>query len=154
MTMTVSTHEPGGGGSDGPQPVRTHDIEKQPHRGARGGPADVVYVLCLLQVGFGLLAALGEELLMGGGPLYLVVPVARAALLLVLATTVVSGRRWALVALIVVSGLTLVAFSVEVGISVFPAVGLTVNLAGLVTNVALPAAVIILCGQILRGRSV
>jgi hypothetical protein len=158
MTMTVPTHERDGGGSDGPRPVRTHDIDEQPPRSRRGrptlgGPADVVYVLCLLQVGFGLLAAVGEELMMGGSPLYLVLPLARAGLLLVLATRAVTGRRWALVALIVASGLTLTAFCVEVGVSVLPAVGLTVNLAGLVTNVALPVIVIVACGQILRERS-
>jgi len=119
----------------------------------RGGPADIVYVLCLLQAAFGLLAALGEVLLMGGNPLYLLVPLAKAVLLVVLAAKAVTGRRWALVALIVVSAMTLVAFWLQLGAALLPGVGLTVNLVGLTTTVALPVAVIVLCGQSLRRRS-
>src|SRR5690349_1361148 len=59
-------------------------------RVARGGAADIMYVLCLMQVGFTMLAAVGEQLLMGGNPLYLVVPAVKSVLLLVVGAKVVS----------------------------------------------------------------
>ena len=96
---------------------------------------DVVYVLCLMQVAFLLLAGLGELLLMGGNPAYLVLPVAKMVLLLVFATKVVKGRRWALVALIVLQVITLVGFGLQLVAGLLPMLDFTVNLVGLLTNV-------------------
>ncbi len=119
---------------------------------SRGGPADICYVLCLLQVAFVLLAGAGETLLMGGNPAYLVLPVAKSAVLLWLGAKVVSGRRWAMITLIVLQGIALAGFAVQLLLSLIPAIGLTVNLVGLATNVAVPVALIVLCGRSMPGR--
>jgi len=119
----------------------------------RGGAADVVYVLCLMQAAFMLLGGLGEMLLMGGNPAYLILPVTKMLLLFVFAAKVVSGRRWALVAVIVVQGITLVGFWLQFGAGFLPWVDFTVNLVGLITNVAIPAALVYLCSSLLVSRS-
>jgi len=110
-----------------------------------GAPVDIVYVLCLLQAGFVLLGALGEVLLMGGNGAYLVLPVAKLVVLIWLATNAVSGRRWAMTTLIVLQSITLAGFAVQLLLSLVPAIGLTVNLVGLASNVVLPVALIVLC---------
>jgi hypothetical protein len=117
--------------------------------------ADVLYVLCLMQGAFLLLAGLGELLLMGGNPAYLALPVAKLVLLLWLGTKVVKGRRWAGYTLIVVQVVTLTGFQVQVvGGAWIPALDFTLNLVVLLTNLALPIAVIWLAVQVLtRGPS-
>jgi hypothetical protein len=121
-----------------------------PSQAERGGPAEVLYVLCLMQAGFLLLAGFGETILMGNG-LYLVVPVAKATVVLVIAAKAAS-RRWALIGLIVVQGITLLGFWVQVSVGLTPWVDFTVNLAVLITNVALPAGLIYLAARLLRPR--
>jgi hypothetical protein len=118
----------------------------------RGGPADIVYVLGLLQVAFLLLAAIGESLLMGGNGAYLVVPVAKIIVLLWLGAKIVSGRRWAMITMIVVQSITLAGFGIQLLLAAVPAIGLTINLVGVTTNLALPIAVIILCRRALPVR--
>jgi hypothetical protein len=117
---------------------------------------DVIYVLSLMQGAFLLLAGLGELLLMGGNPLYLVLPLAKLVLMLWLATKVVKGRRWAVITMIVVQAVTLVGYQLQwVGGLLIPVVDFTVNLVGLLTNVGMPAAVIALCvGALRRPRVV
>ncbi|HEX6870106.1 MAG TPA: hypothetical protein VF163_03320 [Micromonosporaceae bacterium] len=122
---------------------------------AQGDRADVIYVLCLLEVGFLLLAALGEVLLMGGNPAYLAVPLAKSALLVLLAATALRNRRWALIALLVLHVLTLVGFWLQLAAAMLPFVTATVNLVGLLTNLALPVIVITLAARLLAaGRTV
>jgi hypothetical protein len=116
-----------------------------------GSGLDVVYVLTLLQVAFLVLAALGEVVLMGGNPAFLLLPVAKAVLLIVFATQALRRRRWALRALTVLAWITLVGFVLQLLIGLFPAVDFTVNLVGLMTNVALPVAVILLCRPELKA---
>jgi hypothetical protein len=112
--------------------------------------ADVLYVLCLMQGAFLLLAGLGELLLMGGNPAYLLLPVAKLVLLLWLATKVVKGRRWAGITLIVVQVVTLLGYQLQMlGGALLPIVDFTVNLVGLLTNLALPIAMIWLAVQVL-----
>lgn len=119
---------------------------------AGGDAADVVYVLCLLQVGFLLLAAIGEVLLMGGQAVYLLVPLAKVVLLLFLAAKAVARRPYALVGLIVLQCVTLLGFGVQLWAGLLPVIDYTVNLVGLMTNVALPAAVVYLCARLLPAR--
>jgi hypothetical protein len=114
----------------------------------RGGCADVVYLLLLLQAGFGLLAMLGELLFMGN-PLYLLVPVAKAALLFVVAAKVVSGRRWAWVTAIVVEGIGLIGFWLSLMVGLLPMLSRTVTIVGLLTEVVLPVTVMVLCARLL-----
>ena len=112
--------------------------------------ADVLYVLCLMQGAFLLLAGLGELLLMGGNPAYLLLPVAKLVLLLWLATKVVKGRRWAGYTLIVVQVVTLTGFQLQVvGGVLLPTLDFTLNLVVLLTNLALPLAVTCLAVQVL-----
>lgn len=116
----------------------------------RGGPGEVVYVLLLLQAGTGLLASAGELALMGS-PLYLVVPAAKAAALLVLAAKIMRGRRWAMVAAIVLSWAGLLGMWVGVLLGLLPGLAPAVTLTGLLTGVALPVAVIVLCARLLAA---
>jgi hypothetical protein len=118
---------------------------------APGGALDVVYVLSLMQVAFLLLAAVGEQLLMGGNPAYLVVPVFKIVLLLVFATKALRGRRWALRGLVVLQWITLVGFGLQLIGGLLPMVDFTVNLVVLLTNLMLPVAVIWLCRPQLRA---
>jgi hypothetical protein len=111
---------------------------------------DIVYVLSLMQVAFLLLGAAGESVLMGGNPGYLLLPVVKSVLLLLFATFAVRRRRWALRALVVLVWITLAGVVLQFLVGLFPAVDYTLNLVGLMTNVALPAAVIWLCRPYLR----
>ena len=116
-----------------------------------GSGLDVVYVLSLLQAAFLVLAAVGEVVIMGGNPAYLLVPVVKSVLLIVCATQALRRRRWALRALFVLAWITLVGFALQLLIGLVPAVDVTVNLVGLMTNVGLPVAVILLCRPELRA---
>jgi hypothetical protein len=118
----------------------------------RDGAAEIVYVLCLMQATFLLLGGLGEVLLMGGNPLYLVMPLAKMVLLFVFAAKVLAGRRWALIAVIVLQGITLSGFWLQVGAGMLPWVDFTINLVGLITNLAMPAAIVYLCATLLPRR--
>jgi hypothetical protein len=118
--------------------------------------ADVVYVLVLLQVAFVLLAAVGEVLLMAGNGAYFLMPVVKSAVLLWLATKVVSGRRWAMITLIVLQAVTLTGFVIQLLIGLSPALDFTVNLVGLLTGVVMPVVILRLCwrmaAQLRRAR--
>jgi hypothetical protein len=112
---------------------------------------DVVYVLCLMQVAFLVLGAVGEQLLMGGNPLYLGLPLIKVVLLFVFAAKAVRGRRWAMVALLVTQSVTVGGFVLQfVAGGLLPMLDFTVNLVGLLTNVGLPVAVAWLCLTELR----
>jgi hypothetical protein len=110
----------------------------------------LLFVLALLQTGLGVLAALGQLLFTGANPVYLVAPLARAALLVVAAG---SGRRWGLVTILVLEGLSVAGFWVSVGVGLLPPVDATVNLVGLLTNLVLPAAMTWLAAALLGDRS-
>ena len=118
---------------------------------APGGALDVVYVLSLMQVAFLLLAAVGEQLLMGGNPAYLVVPLIKIVLLLLFATKALRARRWALRGLVVLQWITLAGFGLQLVGGLLPMVDFTVNLVVLLTNLLLPVAVIWLCRPELRA---
>lgn len=117
---------------------------------ARGGPADVVYVLMLLQVGAGLLAAVGP-VVVSGNPGYLLGPVVRAILLLVLAAGIVRGRRWALVAAIVVEWVGLLGVLAGLLLGLTPQLVPSMTVTGLLTEIGIPVAVIWLCARLLSG---
>lgn len=117
-----------------------------------GGAADVVYVLLLLQAAFGLLAVLGMVLIMGGNPAYAVVPLVKPVLLMVLAGALVRGRRWARGGVIAIELLSLGSYSVNLLLGFLPELDITVNLVTVLTNCALPMAVIWLCAGIRRPQ--
>ncbi|WP_155391421.1 hypothetical protein [Catellatospora paridis] len=118
-------------------------------RAARGGRADVVYVLLLVQVGAGLLAMLGELLFMGGNPLYALAPVTKAAVTLVFAALLVRGRRGALVAVAALQLLTLTGFALSALAGALPQLDFTPTLTGLITGLVLPVAVTMTCVRLL-----
>jgi hypothetical protein len=123
-------------------------------RPAANGAGDVVFVLALLQLAGGLLGGLGEVLLMAGNPAYLLVPLAKAAILAVVAGRVAAGR-WAATVMIVVQSVTLAGVGLSLTAGAVPTLGLTLNLVGLLMNVAVPLAVIYLCATLLaRPRMV
>lgn len=107
---------------------------------------DVAYVLVLLQSGAVLLGATGEALFMGSA-LYVIVPLIKAVVAVLFAAKGVAGRRWALIALIALEGLSLLGAALSTVLGLVPGLTRTVTLAGLLTEVALPFAVIMLCAQ-------
>lgn len=128
-----------------PAPVTTGP----PAAPERGSGVDVVYVLMLLQATFGVVATLGLLVLMGGNPAVTVVPLLYGAALLTLASRAVRRRRWALIATIVVEGGALGGVVLEWAVGLLPQVDFQPTITGLVTTIALPVAVIVLCARAL-----
>jgi len=118
----------------------------------RGGLADVVYVICLMQASFLALAGVGEVLMMGGNGAYLIVPLVKAATLVWLAAKVVRLRRWALITLIVLQALTLAAIPVQFVIGLAPVVDFSPSLVELVTGIFVPMAVIAMSALLIGQR--
>jgi hypothetical protein len=119
--------------------------------GVTSPKANVVFVLLLVQVGMSLLATLGELLFMGGNLLYAVAPLLRITLTLVFGAMLLRGRRLALVAIIVLQGLSLIGFGASLVIGLLPQVDFTPTLTGLVTTFLLPVVLIIYCAQLLTA---
>lgn len=112
----------------------------------------VAHALLLLQGGFGLLAALGMVVVMGGNVAYAPVPLLGCVLLFTLAGLVARRRRWALIVAIVVEGMALAGWLLQVFAGLLPPIDYTVNLVGLLTTVALPVCVVVLCSRALAER--
>jgi hypothetical protein len=110
--------------------------------------AELARLLLLMAAGMTLLAMFGEIILMGS-LIYAAVPVIKAALLMLLARKVAALRRWAMVATIVLSGMTLGGFTISTLIGLLPQLDHTVTMTGLVTEVALPLVLIVLSAQLL-----
>jgi hypothetical protein len=110
------------------------------------GHRHLLLVLALLQAALGLLAAAGQLLFTGANPLYLIAPLARAVLLVVVAA---SGRRWGLIAVVSLEGLSLLGFGLSGLVGLLPWVDDTVNLVGLLANLALPAVMVWLALRLL-----
>jgi hypothetical protein len=112
------------------------------------GHRHLLLVLALLQAALGLLAGLGQLLFVAGNPAYLAVPLIRAALLV---TAAAVGRRWGMVTIVVLEGLSLTGFWVSAAVGVLPWVDSTVNPVGLLANVALPGAMTYLAVRLLAA---
>jgi hypothetical protein len=106
------------------------------------GYAHLALVLVLLQAGVTILAALGEVVMMGGNPWYLPVPLLHTVVLVVAGANI--RRPWAAITLMALEGLSLLGFWLSVVIGVLPWVDYPVNPVGLLTDFALPAAVLYL----------
>ena len=117
----------------------------------RLGQAELARLLLLMTAGFTLLAMFGEIVLMAS-PWYAVVPIGKAILLLVLARKVAAQRRWALMATIVVAALGLTGFMVSTLVGLLPQLDHTLTLTGLITQIALPITLIVLCAQLLTTK--
>jgi len=114
------------------------------------GRRDVIAVLVLIEVAAGLLAALGQALLMAS-PLFLVVPVLKTVFLLVVSARLVRGRRWAMVTMLVVHTLAIVGFGFGLVLGATPWFTASVTLTGLLTGLGVPLAVLWLCVGLLRS---
>ena len=123
----------------------------------------LLFVLVLTHVAMSLLASIGEVLFVSTA-LYLVVPVVRGGVLLWAAVAAGRGfvapdeppsvpprplRRWPLVLLIVTAQVGVAGYVISNLIGVLPWVSDTVNLVGLLTNVALPTAITWLAARML-----
>ncbi len=109
---------------------------------------DVVFVLLLVQAGAGLLAAMGELVVMGS-PLYLAAPLLKAVAVIVVASGVARGRLWAGIAAIGVQWLGLLGLWFGLVLGLVPGLDPTITVVGLLTEVALPVAVIVLCARLI-----
>lgn len=112
----------------------------------------VVRGLLVLQGAFGLTSTLGVLTLMGFNPWYAVVPVAHAALLMTLGA-LLERRRWALVTVIVAEVLAVGGWELQLLLGFIPQLDFTVNLTGLLTTLALPVAVLVLCARRVTTRA-
>jgi hypothetical protein len=103
---------------------------------------DVIHVLLLLQGAIGVLGGLAMLLFMGGNPLVLPVTLGTPLLLLVVAAGVVRRLRWAFSVATAIQALTLLGFVVSFLFGLLAIVDFSINLLTLVTNVAMPVALI------------
>ena len=115
------------------------------------GHRHLLLVLALLQAGAGLLAALGQLLFTGANPVYLAAPLGRAALLMTAAAAAAAGRRWGPVAVIVLEGLSVFGFWLSGLVGMLPWVDDTVTMTGLLANLLLPAAMLLLAVRVLAA---
>ncbi len=106
------------------------------------GRTDVVYVLLLLQGAIGMVAGIGFLVISQGNPLALVSGFGKPAFLFALAAGAVRGWQWTRKVTLVVEALSLVSFMASAVVGLLGEVDFTINLVTLITNVALPAAVI------------
>ena len=98
--------------------------------------------LLLLQAGFEVLATLGMVVMMGGNVAYAIVPGLHVVALLVFASFVARGHRWAWWVVVGVECVSLAGFQVNLLLGVLPPVQVTLTLVGLLTTLALPLAVL------------
>jgi hypothetical protein len=107
----------------------------------------VAKALLTMQAGFGLVGTLGLVVVMGFNPWYAVLPGLQCVFLVILGEFVGRPRNWALTATIIVEGVSLAGWIVQVLVGLLPPVDFTVNLVGLLTMLALPVAVTVLCAR-------
>jgi hypothetical protein len=108
--------------------------------------AELIFVLLTIQVGVGLLGMFSLLLVMGG-PLYSAGSVLRAGLLLWLGVKIIAGRRWAMVTTVVVEWVALLGVWVGVLLGLLPGLTPNLTLTGLLTELALPITVSVLCAR-------
>ena len=112
----------------------------------------VVRGLLVLQGASGLTGTLGVVTLMGFNPVYALVPVLHAALLMTLGA-LLERRRWALVTVLVVEVLAVAGWQLQVLLGFIPQLDFTINLTGLLTTLALPLTVLVLCARRVTART-
>jgi hypothetical protein len=104
----------------------------------------VILVLVCVQIGAGTLAMLGELLFMGGNPIYVLEPLARTVVTAIFAG-LMHHRIGALIGLMALQVLTLFGFVLSAVLGLLPQLSFTPTLTGLLTGVALPVGVLVLC---------
>lgn len=103
----------------------------------------MVLVLVCVQIGAGVLAMIGELLFMGGNPVYILEPLVRTVVTAILAG-LMHRRTGALIGLMAMQVISLAGFMISAGLGVLPQLSFTPTLTGLLTGVALPAAILVL----------
>ena len=106
----------------------------------------MVLVLVCVQIGAGVLAMIGELLFMGGNPVYILEPLVRTVVTAILAG-LMHRRTGALFGLMAMQVVSLAGFTISAGLGLLPQLSFTPTLTGLLTGVALPAAILVLCLQ-------
>jgi len=128
----------------GTRPIPADDV-KPVGTAVPGGTArgEVAFVLLVIEAAAGAVAALGMVVLMGG-PLPAVVPLAGSAAQVALAAFVLRGRCWAWGVTLAMHIVFVFAFAVNGVLGLLPQVDMTVTVTGLLTRLALPVALICL----------
>ncbi|HEY7466116.1 MAG TPA: hypothetical protein VIB47_05430 [Dehalococcoidia bacterium] len=103
---------------------------------------EVAHVLLLLQGAMGLLSGAAMLLFMGGNPIALPLALGVPLLLFVLAAGVVRRWRWARKTAVILQSIILLAFVVSFLLGLLAQLDFSINLMTLITNVALPVALI------------
>jgi hypothetical protein len=103
---------------------------------------EVAHVLLLLQGAMGLLSGAAMLIFMGGNPIALPLALGVPLLLFVLAAGVVRGWRWARKTAVILQSLILLAFILSFLLGLLAQLDFSINLMTLITNVALPVALI------------
>jgi hypothetical protein len=103
----------------------------------------MLYVLALFEAALCVLATLGQ-MIGAGTALYLIPGFGIAALFITAGAAVRRGRRWGLVALLVLDGVRLSGFLLSAGLGLLPWVELPVTGATVVDGLLLPATVVTL----------
>jgi hypothetical protein len=119
---------------------------------------DVVHVLLLIQAALGTLSGLAMLLFMGGNPLALPLTSGVPLLLFVVAAGVARRRRWALKLAVLCQFIILAGFMLSFLLGLLAQLDFSLNLATLLTNLAIPIWLIKLVRQLQReaiaGRAV
>jgi hypothetical protein len=111
---------------------------------------DVVHVLLLIQAALGTLSGLAMLLLMSGNPLALPLTLGVPLLLFVVAAAVARRRPWALKLAVLCQFIILAGFAVSFLLGLLAQLDFSLNLATLLTNLAIPIWLIKLVRQLQR----
>jgi hypothetical protein len=103
---------------------------------------EVAHVLLLLQGAMGLLSGAAMLIFMGGNPIALPLALGVPLLLFVLAAGIVRRWRWARKTAVILQSIILLAFVVSFLLGLLAQLDFSINLMTLITNVALPVALI------------
>jgi hypothetical protein len=114
---------------------------------------DVVHVLLLIQAALGTLSGLAMLLFMGGNALALPLTLGVPLLLFVVAAAVARRRRWALKLAVLCQFIILAGFVFSFLLGLLAQLDFSLNLATLLTNLALPIWLIKLVRQLQRDST-
>ena len=103
---------------------------------------EVAHVLLLLQGAMGLLSGTAMLIFMGGNPIALPLALGVPLLLFVLAAGIVRRWRWARKTAVILQLIILLAFVASFLLGLLAQLDFSINLMTLITNVALPVALI------------
>jgi hypothetical protein len=124
-----------------------------PVNGTDASRLDVIHVLLLIQAALGTLSGLAMLVIMGGNPLALPLTLGVPLVLFVVAAAVARRRRWALRLAALCQFIILAGFVISLLLGLLAQLDFSLNLATLLTNVAIPIWLIKLVRQVQRDAS-